>query len=73
MIRFKARPKICEKEEHENIDVLCNLLGDEKNKWEDRVCIKCRVPERLQDNKEYIKSLNDAEEYLRKVGMIADD
>ena len=73
MIRFKARHKICEKEDHENIDVICNLMGDRKTDMKDRVCIKCYVPERLQKNEEYIKSLKDAEENLRKIGAIADD
>lgn len=61
MFRFKKQPEICKKEDHVNIDVLCKLPWDEKQ-WPDRVCEKCFVPERFQEDEEYLSSRKRFEE-----------
>ena len=59
--------KICEKGLHENIDVICNFVGDDEIKWPDIVCKKCFIPERLQNNEEYLKDREESEKYLNKI------
>ena len=59
--------KICEKGIHENIDVICNYVHDEKTTWRDRVCNKCFISERLQNNEEYLKDREESAKYLNKI------
>lgn len=48
----------CNHGEHENIDVICNFkFLPDHDSWKDRVCKKCFIPERLQNDHEYIERL----------------
>jgi hypothetical protein len=72
MFKVKKCSPICETGKHENIDVICNFPVSEIS-WKNRICVKCKIPEKAQEDKEYIQSLKNAEKHLIEIGIISDD
>lgn len=68
--KFKRRHTICEKSEHENIDVICGFPG--MPYWRERVCKKCLLDERHQADDELIKKLKEGEMRFFVGGALSD-